>query len=139
MPWMYPIFCLEVFTTEYLFLQKAEIIITHIALSVSNDGGNEPLQDGSAGLPYNNTIYIMVKRTLSSGRLIGLRLYTRSKSSIRFQVWKPSGAPSLSSQDLTLQDEVVFTPPSPGYYRVSEISSKGSRSRSGNLPECPTT
>jgi hypothetical protein len=82
------------------------------------------VQDGSAGLPFNNTIYIMVERTLSAGHLVGLRLYARSKSPIRIQIWKPSGSPTLSSQVFTLQDEVVFTPPSPGYYRVSEISKR---------------
>jgi hypothetical protein len=74
--------------------------MVHFTLPVSNDGGNEPVQDGSFGLPYNNTIYILVERTLSAGRLVGLRLYTRSQSPIKIQIWKPSGVPTLSRNHL---------------------------------------
>jgi hypothetical protein len=89
-------------------------------LSVSNDGGNEPIQDGSAGLPFNNTIYILVERPLSAGRLVGVRLFAKSRSPIKIQIWKRSGAPTLNSQDFTLKEQIEFAPPAPGYYRVSK-------------------
>jgi hypothetical protein len=92
----------------------------HIIISVSIDGGNEPVQDGSDGLPYNNTIYILVERPLSAGRLVGLRLFAKSRSPIKIQIWKRSGEPTLESQNFMLKEQVEFTPPTPGYYRVSE-------------------
>jgi hypothetical protein len=62
----------------------------------------------------------MVERTLSAGRFVGLRLYTKSESPIKIQIWKPSGAPTVSSQDFVLMNEVEFTPPTAGYYRVRQ-------------------
>jgi hypothetical protein len=92
-------------------------------IAVSDDGGNEPVQDGSDGLPYNNTVYILVEQTLSPGSLFGLRLYVKERSPVKIQVWKPSGSPSLDTADFTLRHEVELTPPTPGYYRVSDLAS----------------